>query len=454
MEPEEKIIEPEQPKKKPSRRRGRKKPAAPKPEQAVEVQDTQETEQESVQPEEIKPAPVKREPKPIKIPEGFRGMDISDDVMKALGRMGFEQPTEIQKKTIPLMMGGSDIIGIAPTGTGKTLAFGIPMLEYMDLKETELQELVLAPTRELAMQIGEELQKLAYYIKGLRIAVLYGGQPIRRQLEQLGRHPQIVVATPGRLLDHLERRTVSVHAVHTLVLDEADEMLNMGFVKDVCRIIDQTPPNRQFVMFSATISQDVMTISWKYQYEPVQITVEAVDENKPQITQYVIPAERKEKQDRLTYLLDANVYERVMIFTDTKLMAHRVNTALQKSGFDSEELHGDIPQKKRSEIMRRYKQGKFPILVCTDVAARGIDVDDVEAVINFDLPNENEYYLHRIGRTGRAHKHGVAFTLMTYSESVRMDAILKYMKSEPTPLHFDETGILRREDGSAFFENI
>ena len=454
MEPEEKIIEPEQQKKKPSRRRGRKKPAAPKPEQAVAAQDTQENEQESAQPEENKAAPVKREPKPIKIPEGFQGMDISDDVMKALGRMGFEQPTEIQKKTIPLMMGGSDIIGIAPTGTGKTLAFGIPMLEYMDLKETDLQELVLAPTRELAMQIGEELQKLAYYIKGLRIAVLYGGQPIRRQLEQLSKHPQIVVATPGRMLDHLERRTVSVRSVHTLVLDEADEMLNMGFVKDVCKIIDKTPPNRQFVMFSATISQDVMTISWKYQYEPVQITVEAVDENKHQIAQYAIPSERKEKQEYLTYLLDANVYERVMIFTDTKLMAHRVNTALQKSGFDSEELHGDIPQKKRSEIMRRYKQGKFPILVCTDVAARGIDVDDVEAVINFDLPNENEYYLHRIGRTGRAHKHGVAFTLMTYSESVRMDAILKYMKSEPTPLHFDEAGILRREDDTAFFENI
>ena len=328
------------------------------------------------------------------------------------------------------------------------------MLEYMDMKAPDVQELVLAPTRELAMQIGEELQKLAYYIKGIRIAVLYGGQPIRRQLEQLGKHPQIVVATPGRMLDHLERGNLRVDGVHTLVLDEADEMLNMGFVKDVCRIIDQTPQNRQFVMFSATTSQDVMTISWKYQYEPVQVTVEAVEENKPQIAQYVIPAERKEKQERLIYLLDADVYGRVMIFTDTKLMAHRVNAALQKSGFDSEELHGDIPQKKRSEIMRRFKQGKFPILVCTDVAARGIDVDDVEAVINYDLPNENEYYLHRIGRTGRAKKHGVALTLMTYSESVRMDAILKYMKTEPTPLHFDEAGILRREDGSAFFENI
>ncbi len=412
-----------------------------------------ETTQTNTPQEEQAPARPRR-PRKAAIPEGFQGMDISDDVLRAIGRMGFQEPTEIQKKTIPLMMNGSDIIGIAPTGTGKTLAFGIPMLEYMDMKAPDVQELVLAPTRELAMQIGEELQKLAYYIKGIRIAVLYGGQPIRRQLEQLGKHPQIVVATPGRMLDHLERGNLRVDGVHTLVLDEADEMLNMGFVKDVCRIIDQTPQNRQFVMFSATTSQDVMTISWKYQYEPVQVTVEAVEENKPQIAQYVIPAERKEKQERLIYLLDADVYGRVMIFTDTKLMAHRVNAALQKSGFDSEELHGDIPQKKRSEIMRRFKQGKFPILVCTDVAARGIDVDDVEAVINYDLPNENEYYLHRIGRTGRAKKHGVALTLMTYSESVRMDAILKYMKTEPTPLHFDEAGILRREDGSAFFENI
>ena len=418
------------------------------------MEDLQTTQEMSTEPAGKKTHSRKRSPKPVVIPEGFQGMEISDEVLRAIARMGFTEPTEIQKKTIPLMMNGSDIIGIAPTGTGKTLAFGIPMLEYMDMKETNVQELVLAPTRELAMQIGEELQKLAYYIKGLRIAVLYGGQPIKRQLEQLGKHPQIVVATPGRMLDHMERRNINVRSVHTLVLDEADEMLNMGFVKDVCKIIDQTPPGRQFVMFSATTSQDVMTISWKYQYEPVQITVEAVAENKPQITQYVIPAERNEKQERLIYLLDANVYERVMIFTDTKIMAHRVNAALQKSGFDSEELHGDIAQKKRSEIMRRFKQGKFPILVCTDVAARGIDVDDVEAVINYDLPNENEYYLHRIGRTGRAHKHGVALTLMTYSESVRMDTILKFMKTEPTPLHFDEAGILRNEDGSAFFKDI
>ena len=400
---------------------------------------------------EVKKSKPRQQPH---MPAGFAGMDISDDVLRAIGRMGIEEPTDIQRETIPLMMQGSDVIGIAPTGTGKTLAFGIPMLEYMYTDTKDIQELVLAPTRELAMQIGEELKKLAFYIKDIRIAVLYGGQPIKRQMEQLSKHPQIVVATPGRMLDHMERGTARLNRVHTLVLDEADEMLNMGFIKDVCHIIDRLPQNRQFVMFSATSSPDVLTISWKYQHEPVQVTVEPEEENKPQIAQYVIPVERPEKMDRLIYLMDADQYGRVMIFTDTKFMAHRVNAQLQKSGFSSEELHGDVPQKKRTEIMNAYKKGRFPILVCTDVAARGIDVDDVEAVINYDLPNENEYYLHRIGRTGRARKHGVAITLMSYSESVRMDSILKYMKSEPVPLHFDEMGILRRENGEAFFENI
>ena len=389
------------------------------------------------------------------IPEtGFEGLDVSVQVLRALARMGFHEATAIQKQTIPLMMQGHDIIGIAPTGTGKTCAFGIPMLEYMYPDEPEVQELVLAPTRELAMQIGDELRKLAYYIPEVRIAVLYGGQSIHRQLEELRQQPQIIVGTPGRVLDHLERRSLSLSRVHTLVLDEADEMLDMGFIRDVCRIIDRVPQSRQFVMYSATTSQDVMTISWKYQHDPAQITVQAVNENRPQIKQYVIKVQKEEKYERLEYLMDSDVYHRVMIFTNTKFMAHRLCAMLQKNGFDADELHGDIAQNKRSEIMAKFKRGRLAILVCTDVAARGIDVDDVEAVINFDLPNENEYYLHRIGRTGRAHKHGVAFTLMTFAESVRMDEILKYMKTAPTPLHFDEMGILRDENGQAFFENI
>ena len=385
---------------------------------------------------------------------GFEALDLSDEVLKAVKKMGFTSTTPVQAKTIPLMMEGHDIIAIAPTGTGKTCAFGIPMLEYISLTDSRIQELVLAPTRELAVQIGEELQKLAAFIPEIRIAVLYGGQPISRQMSQLKRRPQIVVATPGRMLDHMHRGTARLDAVHTLVIDEADEMLKMGFIKDVSRIIEAVPPTRQFVLFSATTNQDVLTISWKYQHDPIEITIEATKENRPQIAQYVIPTTREEKYERLLYLLDAEVYGRVMIFTNTKDMARRLSERLNKAGYQSEALHGDIPQSKRNQVMTGFKRGKFPILVCTDVAARGIDVDDVEAVINYDLPTENEYYIHRIGRTGRARKHGVAFTLLCFSESVRLDEILKYVAAKPTYLKFDEMGVLRNEEGKAFFDNI
>ena len=381
-------------------------------------------------------------------------MDISPEVLRAIAKMGISKPTPIQKKALPLMMEGHDLIGIAPTGTGKTIAFGVPMLEYISLTDDRIQELVLAPTRELALQIGEELQKLAYYIPEVRVAVLYGGQPIAKQMNQLKKKPQIIVATPGRMLDHLNRGTARLSSVHTMVIDEADEMLNMGFVKDVCRIIEAVPPTRQLVLFSATTNQDVLTISWKYQHDPVEITIAATKANRPKITQYVIPAERREKYERLQYLLDSDAYGRVMIFTNTKDMARRLSEKLNKDGFQTEALHGDVPQSQRNRIMTGFKKGKFPILVCTDVAARGIDVDDVEAVINYDLPGENEYYVHRIGRTGRARKHGVAFTLLSFSESVRLDEILKYVGGQPIPLHFDEMDVLRQEDGTAFFENI
>ncbi len=393
------------------------------------------------------------EKKPI-APAGFNDLDLSDEIIKAVVNMGFTQATPVQEKTIPVMMEGHDVIAIAPTGTGKTCAFGIPMLEYISLTDTRIQELVLAPTRELAQQIGEEMEKLAKFIPEVRIAVLYGGQPISKQLNQLKKKPQIIVATPGRMLDHMQRGTARLSAVHTLVIDEADEMLKMGFVKDVCRIIEAIPPQRQFVMFSATTNQDVLTISWKYQHDPIEITIPATKENKPQITQYVIPATREKKYDQLLYLLDSDVYSRIMIFTNTKDMCRRLSERLNKTGYQTEALHGDIPQSKRNQVMNGFKRGKFPILVCTDVAARGIDVDDVEAVINYDLPNENEYYLHRIGRTGRARKHGVAFTLLSFSESVRLDEILKYMNSQPTYLKFDEMGVLRAENGEAFFDNV
>lgn len=387
------------------------------------------------------------------LPTSFEEMDLSKEVLRAIKDMGFTTPSTVQAKTIPLMMSGADVNAIAPTGTGKTCAFGIPMLEYVQLNEPEVQEVVLAPTRELALQIGDELTKLAKYIRGCRIAVLYGGQPIPKQLAALKRKPQILVATPGRLLDHMNRGNVHLNAVHTMVLDEADEMLNMGFVKDVTRIIEATPDERQMVLFSATTNQDVLTIAWKYQHDPIEVTVEATKQDRPQIAQYVISTEQNKKIDHLLYLLDADVYQRVMIFCNTKFMTDRLTERLKKEGYQAECIHGDVKQSQRNVVMNDFRRGKFPILIATDVAARGIDVDDVEAVINFDLPAENEYYLHRIGRTGRAHKHGVSFSLVTFQESVRMDEILKYMIAKPLPLHFED-GILRNEDGTPFFDNI
>ena len=383
----------------------------------------------------------------------FEQMDLSKEILRAVREMGFQEPSTVQAKTIPLMMNGQDINAIAPTGTGKTCAFGIPMLEYVQLKDSRIQEVVLAPTRELALQIGEELTKLAKFIDGVRIAVIYGGQSISRQINALKRRPQIVIATPGRMLDHMQRGNIRLNAVHTMVLDEADEMLNMGFVKDVTKIIEATPPDRQLVLFSATTNQDVLTIAWKYQHEPVEITVEATKADRPQITQYVIATEQDHKTDHLLYLLDADVYQRIMIFCNTKFMTDKLTSRLVKEGYNAQCLHGDIPQSKRNVVMSDFKRGRFPILVSTDVAARGIDVDDVEAVINYDLPNENEYYLHRIGRTGRAHKHGVSFSLVTFRESVRMDEILKYMLTAPTPLKFEDD-VLRLEDGTPFFDHI
>ena len=380
--------------------------------------------------------------------------ELSKEILKAVEKMGFTDMTPVQMKTLPLMMEGRDIIAIAPTGTGKTCAFGIPMLEYVNLEDKRVQELVLAPTRELSLQITDELKQLSRFIPGVRIACLYGGQPIAKQISQLKQNPQIVVATPGRLLDHLQRGNIRLDAIHTMVLDEADEMLNMGFVKDVTKIIEATPNDRELVLFSATTNQDVMTIAWKYLQDPVEVVIPATKENRPQITQYVINTEREKKYDHLLYLLDSDEYQRVMVFVNTKDMTQRLCKRLQNAGYPCECLHGDMRQSARNQVMQGYRKGKFQILLATDVAARGIDVDDVEAVINYDLPNENEYYLHRIGRTGRAKRHGVAFTLLTYTESVRFDTILKYIMAQPVPLHFDDMGVLANENGDPFFEDM
>ena len=379
---------------------------------------------------------------------------ISEDVIKAFDRMGFNALTGIQQKCIPLMMDGHDIIAIAPTGTGKTLGFGIPMLEYVNLDDSNVQEVVLAPTRELAQQIADELTHLAYYIKGLKIAVIYGGQPFGKQMSALSRKPQILVATPGRLLDHMQRGNIKLSSVHTMVLDEADEMLKMGFIQDVEKIIENADPNRQLVMFSATTNQDVLTVSWKYQHEPIEIVVQAENDNKPNITQYVVESDQKQKYEHLLYLLDSDQYKRMMIFCNTKDMTARLCERLKKAGYSAECLHGDVRQSQRDKVMAGFRKGSFEILVATDVAARGIDVDDVEAVFNYDLPDKQEFYVHRIGRTGRAKRAGVSFSFVSFRDSIRMDEIRKYTHVEPIALQFDEFGTLcYKESGEPFLED-
>ena len=382
-------------------------------------------------------------------------LGISAEVVRAFDWMGFTELTAIQQKCIPLMMDGHDVIGIAPTGTGKTLGFGIPMLEYVNLDDPAVQEVVLAPTRELAQQIADELTNLAHFIKGLKIAVIYGGQPFNKQINALARKPQILVATPGRLLDHMQRGNIRLSAVHTLVIDEADEMLKMGFIDDVEKIIESADPNRQLVMFSATTNQDVLTVSWKYQHEPIEIVVHAEAENRPDITQYIIESDQKEKYDHLLYLLDTDQFKRVMIFCNTKDMTARLCERLKKAGYSAECLHGDVRQSQRDKVMAGYRKGQFEILVATDVAARGIDVDDVEAVFNYDLPDKQEFYVHRIGRTGRAKRAGVSFSFVSFRDSIRMDEILKYIHNTPVTLVFDEFGTLcYKEDGRPFMDNL
>ena len=368
-------------------------------------------------------------------------LKLSPEIMRALEKKGYVQATPVQGGAIPYFMEWRDVIAKAPTGTGKTFAFGIPMVEHIDPESRDVQGLVLAPTRELAIQIMAELRDLCEFKEGVRAVVLYGGQPIDKQITQLKKRPQIVVATPGRLMDHMKRRTVRLDRVQTVVLDEADRMLDMGFIHDVTRILDKIPNRKNLGMFSATISREVMDISWVYQRDPEEITVQATKENKPDILQYRLEVPSDGKVDAIVRILNCENYERVICFCNTKGSTERLTKFLQMRGVDAQCIHGDIPQRKREEVMQRFRDGKLRVFVATDVASRGIDVDDVDAVFNYEVPEENEYYVHRIGRTGRAKKHGVAYTLLSdFPSRMRLDDIARNTRSQITPATVDESG--------------
>ena len=373
----------------------------------------------------------------------YRQLGLSDELMRAIDKKGYVQATPVQAGAIPYFMDWKDVIAKAPTGTGKTFAFGIPMVEHIDPENADVQALVLAPTRELAIQIQDELRDLCAFKEGVRVVCLYGGQPIDRQINQLKKAPQIVVATPGRLMDHMKRRTVRLDKVQTVVLDEADRMLDMGFVRDVTHILDQLKHRRNLGMFSATISREVMDISWVYQRDPVEITVQADQENRPDIVQYSLQVERSEKAEVMAHLLDMGGYERVIAFCNTKNMTDRLAGLLDMRGISCAAIHGDIPQAVREKTLQKFREGKMRVLVATDVAARGLDIDDVDAVFNYDVPDELENYTHRIGRTGRAKRHGVAFSLVSsVTESIRLDDIKKATGSQIRAVHFNDHGDL------------
>ncbi len=366
-------------------------------------------------------------------------MGLSPEIMKALNKKGYERATPVQSGAIPYFMEGRDVIAKAPTGTGKTFAFGIPMVEHADPESTDVNFLVLAPTRELAIQIQEELRDLCEFKEGVRTVVLYGGAPIEKQIKQLKNRPQIVVATPGRLMDHMKRRTVRLDHVETVVLDEADRMLDMGFIRDVTHILDQIKSRKNIGMFSATISREVMDISWVYQRDPVEITVQADDQNKPDIDQYRIEVDRSAKAELMLRLMEHGGYERAIAFCNTKNMTDRLTGLLRMGGLKCEAIHGDIQQSAREKTLQRFRDGKLQVLVATDVAARGLDIDDVDVVFNYDVPDENEYYVHRIGRTGRAKRHGVAYTFLSgITEELRMDQIIKGTRNTVKKLRYDK----------------
>ena len=355
----------------------------------------------------------------------YAELNVSPEIRRAVEAMGFTEMTEVQEKAIPLMMAGHDMIAKAPTGTGKTCAFGIPVIERIQKEKKVPQAVILAPTRELAQQIAAELQNLCQFMPEVRIACLYGGANMQRQAEKLQKGCQIIVATPGRLMDHYKRRTIDVSAVETVVLDEADEMLNMGFYKDVRHIIDLMKNRKSLSMFSATISREVMDIGWLYQHDAAEVTVQPKLESMPKIAQYKLLTTNRDKLGDLAQLVIGEGYKRVMVFCNTKFTTATLCNQLARLNFSVDCLHGDLSQAERNRIMTRFREGQIAMLVATDVAARGIDVSDVDAVVNYDVPSENEHYTHRLGRTGRAKREGSSYLFYTKEEQRRVEDLLR-----------------------------
>ncbi|WP_160725726.1 DEAD/DEAH box helicase [Bacillus sp. USDA818B3_A] len=364
----------------------------------------------------------------------FEDLGLSQATLKAVLKMGFEEATPIQSETIPLGLKGIDLIGQAQTGTGKTAAFGIPLVEKVDTKMDAIQGIIIAPTRELAIQVSEELYKIGSG-KRVRVLPIYGGQDISRQIRSLKKAPHIIVGTPGRVLDHINRKTMRLDTVNTVILDEADEMLNMGFIEDIESILAATPAERQTLLFSATMPGPIQRMAEKFMKDPQIVRVKAKEMTVPLIEQYYIEVQERNKFDVLTRLLDIQSPELAIVFGRTKRRVDELSEALTLRGYTAEGIHGDLTQAKRMSVLRKFKEGTVDVLVATDVAARGLDISGVTHVYNFDIPQDPESYVHRIGRTGRAGKTGVAMTFITPREKSYLAVVEKTTKRKMERMH-------------------
>lgn len=360
----------------------------------------------------------------------FSDFKMDYELKQAIERMGFEKPTPIQDMAIPLALDGRDIIGQAQTGTGKTIAFGIPILNKLFLDDKSPQAVVICPTRELSIQVSKELKRLAQYYKGLKILAVYGGQPIGRQIRVLKKGVHVVVGTPGRIMDHIRKGTLDLLGVGTIVLDEADEMLDMGFKEDIEKILNNVPKQRQTLLFSATFSKDIKKLTKKYQNNPEYLKISKKELTVKEVEQYYYEAREKQKLDTLTTLMNVYDLNLALVFCNTKRRVDTLTKDLKSRGYSVGGIHGDMRQEDRDKVMNKFRNGDLNILVATDVAARGINVPNVEAVFNYDLPRDNEVYVHRIGRTGRAGREGYAFTFVAGKEKYRIPDIEKYAKTE------------------------
>lgn len=362
----------------------------------------------------------------------FEEMGLSSEILRAVAEMGFEEATPIQARSITALMDGKDIIGQSQTGSGKTAAFGIPVIERTDMDSRAVQTLILCPTRELAIQISEEIRKLLKYRDSIRVLPIYGGQPIDRQILALKKGAQIIIGTPGRVMDHMRRKTIRLAEVTMFVLDEADEMLDMGFREDIETILHDAPEERQTALFSATMPQEILDLAGKFQSEPEFIKVVHKELTVPTIKQVYYEVKEKSKLDALCRVIDMESPSLTLVFCNTKKGVDELAGRLQGRGYFAEGLHGDLKQQQRDNVMGKFRGGTLEILVATDVAARGIDVDDIELVVNYDVPQDEEYYVHRIGRTGRAGREGKACTFVVGRDIFKLRDIMDYSKAKIT----------------------